>query len=556
MPWKDARVTSRWHPRAWRMSWSGVVGAVIGFALSMTPSLMPRPTLFMGLLGGISAAVGYGIAVVIAWGLRRAGTPEAGEPLRRRCWQVLAVAGPIIAIAALIAGRMWQEEVRRLVGEDPAGVSIVTVPVIAVVAFTVILLIARAIRWIAHALARLLNRLIPRPAARALSILIVVLIAWWAASGLLPSAFLSAMDGIYSATNARTAPGIEQPSSALRSGSPESLVPWSTLGQEGRTFVASGPSAQQAGQFTGEPGIEPIRVYVGLDTAATPRERARIAVAELERTGAFDRAVLVVAGVTGTGWLEPQSVSSIEYVWGGNTAIVATQYSYLPSWMSFLIDRQRPAVSGQELFDAVYDAWSQRPAEARPKLIVYGLSLGSYAMQSAFATPGSIEVLTDGALFVGTPNFTEPWHYMELTRDPGTPEWKPVFENGRIIRFGPDSTSLFALDTAWESPRIAYLQHASDPVVWWSYDLIAQRPDWLAEPRGPDVSPAMQWIPIVTFLQVTVDQFFGVDVPNGHGHNYPNTIVGAWVAVTEPQNWTAQQTADLQAFIDASYPAP
>ena len=85
----------------------------------------------------------------------------------------------------------------------------------------------------------------------------------------------------------------------------------------------------------------------------------------------------------------------------GHTAIVGLQYSFLPSWMSFAIDRQRPAEAGQALFDAVYREWSRLPRETRPKLIVYRLSLGSYAMQSAFATVGSIENQTNGAPSVG-----------------------------------------------------------------------------------------------------------------------------------------------------------
>ncbi len=93
------------------------------------------------------------------------------------------------------------------------------------------------------------------------------------------------------------------------------------------------------------------------------------------------------------------------------------------------------------------------------------------------------------------------------------------------------------------------MQHASDPVVWWSFDLLASRPDWLAEPRGPDVSPDTRWFPVITFLQVTVDQFFGVSVPPGHGHNYVNTIVYAWENVVRPPGWTAQRSAELQALI-------
>ena len=42
------------------------------FCLSLTPSLLPRDWLFQGLIGGINAAIGYGIGVV-----DRKGAPSA-----------------------------------------------------------------------------------------------------------------------------------------------------------------------------------------------------------------------------------------------------------------------------------------------------------------------------------------------------------------------------------------------------------------------------------------------------------------------------------------------
>ena len=102
----------------------------------------------------------------------------------------------------------------------------------------------------------------------------------------------------------------------------------------------------------------------------------------------------------------------------------------------------------------------------------------------------------------------------------------------------------------WNGPRVLYLQHGSDPVVWWSPHLFLQRAGWLDEPRAPDVSPSTTWFPVVTFLQVTVDQFYGTTVPNGYGHNYGTMSVAAWSAVAPPSGWTAQMAQELQAAID------
>ena len=151
----------------------------------------------------------------------------------------------------------------------------------------------------------------------------------------------------------------------------------------------------------------------GLDSADTAQGRAELAVRELERTGAFDREVLVVAAATGTGWLEPAAVNSVEYLHGGDTAIASIQYSFLPSWISFLVDKERAADAGQALFDAVYDRWSDLPAKQRPKLIAYGLSLGSFAGQAAFASPVDMAARTDGALWLGSPSFSEPHGQIE-----------------------------------------------------------------------------------------------------------------------------------------------
>ena len=105
--------------------------------------------------------------------------------------------------------------------------------------------------------------------------------------------------------------------------------------------MATAPTVWDIERFTGRPGQEPIRVYAGLDSAPSARERAALAVQELERTGAFDRAVLGVVTATGTGWVDENVTASLEYMYGGDTALVSMQYSYLPSWLSFMVDQSK-----------------------------------------------------------------------------------------------------------------------------------------------------------------------------------------------------------------------
>ena len=97
----------------------------------------------------------------------------------------------------------------------------------------------------------------------------------------------------------------------------------------------------------------------------------------------------------------------------------------------------------------------------------------------------------------------------------------------------------------WVPGRAVYLQHASDPISWWSPRLILREPDWLNEARGRDVLPAMHWIPFVTFLQVSADMAVSTGVPDGHGHFYLAAIPAAWAEILQPPGWTPEKTEKL-----------
>jgi uncharacterized membrane protein len=153
-------------------------------------------------------------------------------------------------------------------------------------------------------------------------------------------------------------------------------------------------------------------------------------VAELKRTGAYDRAVLAVATTTGRGWVNRDVASSLEYLSDGDTAIASMQYSFLPSPLAFIADRETPMVAGRALLEAVYAEWAALPQESQPKLVVFGESLGSYGGQVAFAGGQDMLARVDGALWVGTPNFTEQWTRITENRDPGSFQRIPVIEDG------------------------------------------------------------------------------------------------------------------------------
>jgi uncharacterized membrane protein len=78
-----------------------------------------------------------------------------------------------------------------------------------------------------------------------------------------------------------------------------------------------------------------------------------------------------VVTVTGTGWVDPDAAKTVEYMHRGDTALVALQFSYLPSWLSFLVDAPKAAEAETSLQDGVLAWWSRLPAGSRPRLMIF-----------------------------------------------------------------------------------------------------------------------------------------------------------------------------------------
>src|SRR4051812_42686217 len=126
---------------AWSMVHLDFVGIGFGalfFCLSLTPSLLPRDWLFQGVIGGLNAAIGYGIGVFLSRMMRRL-------VLRRRQWwppskRVLYVSKAVIVVVSatasvlmLIPSAAWQRQVSAVMGiEGPNTVGYMRTLVIAV----------------------------------------------------------------------------------------------------------------------------------------------------------------------------------------------------------------------------------------------------------------------------------------------------------------------------------------------------------------------------------------------------------------------------------------
>lgn len=549
-PLREAATSRRWWRRRLLVSLPAAWMALIFVCASFTPSLLPRPAVMQGVLAGIVGAIGYGLGLALAWGVRELAERPTRSP-RPVWWLVFAV----VALAALVAG-YWlgldeQNDIRAQMGIPTEGPFWhVLSPIVAAAVFALLLGAARGVRWIYRTLSRLFDRWLGKRLASAIGWVLAAVIVYTLLNGVLLDNLIDLADSTFSARDTTTPETAVEPDTPLRSGSSDSLVAWDTLGRQGRSFVGHGPTAADIETFRGEPSLDPIRAYAGMASEDNVEDRARLAVADLERAGGFEREYLLVAGTTGTGWVDPPSVEAFEYLTGGDSATVAMQYSYLPSWLSFLVDQQRAREAGRALFDAVYEKYLSLPADFRPELYVFGVSLGSFSAETAFSGEFDMRNRTDGILFAGSPGFNVLHTEFTEGRDPPSLQIEPVFRQGRTVRFSGDiSEPTEPVDAPWGGTRVLYLQHATDPIVWWSNDLTWSRPAWLAEPRGPGVSDSMIWMPIITFWQVTVDMAEFTDVPPGYGHTYTHGYVDGWIQVLRLDDLEPEQAERLKKII-------
>jgi uncharacterized membrane protein len=528
----------------------GCWGALIAGCLSFTPSLLPRGGIIQGVVFGITAAIGYGLGVWAASIWRAFADRDSRRP-RRWAWRTFFIVGGVLYVVSFGLGQYWQYLIRQMMGVTDYNIPLVVAsPFIAAAVFCLILLIGRGLRGLYRWAAKQLDRWIGARAARGIGWVLVVGLTYLVVSGLLLQGFVNVMNNAYSLRDTMTAAGIKKPATSLRSGGSGSVIPWNSLGWQGRNFIGKGPSVSDIAKFTGHPAMEPIRIYAGLASANGAEAQAALAVRDLQRAGGFDRKNLVVVTTTGSGWVDPALVDSFEYLSGGDCATVAIQYSYLPSWISYLVDQSKALAAGRALFDAVYGAWVKLPADHRPRLFVAGESLGSFGGEAAFTGENDIANRTSGALFVGPPNFNTLFRQFSDHRDPGSPEVQPVYQDGRTVRFSNDpATAIPPQGQPWNGTRVLYLMHPSDPIVWWSPHLIWSEPDWISETPGEDVLKGIIWLPFLTFWQVTADLPFATGVPGGHGHSYTAEYVNGWNAVMRPAGVTPQDLTRLREII-------
>lgn len=522
------------------LSFLGVIAALAMYAVSVSPSLMARSWAWHAVASGILVACGYVAGVVVQnvaqLVIRLTGlTISASEPVELGFRIGIGALFALWWLYAIIQSYRRARKAAALVnmtGETFGEYLLGTAG--AVVVSWMLLRIVGALNGLCWMLIASLDAHMPRPAAIVVSMVILFAIMFFLTSKVILRGGIGFFRRKAEQLNMRTARGIYQPVVPERSASPASSVTWESVGGQGRVFLGRGPSRLDIAQVCGGVAMEPIRVYSGMPTGGAGIEQAAATVvAELHRTGAFDRAVILIAASTGSGWVDEWQVQPLEFLTRGNCATASLQYSYVPSALNWLTGLEPAQEASAALFAAVRAELDLMDEADRPALFVCGESLGAFASQSVFESFEDVLARVDGALWVGTPSFTPMHAALTAARHKGSPEVAPVVNNGRRVRFVNEPsdlrTDLYGRELGpWGFPRVVYAQHPSDPVVWWTNKLIWTQPDWLRERAGRDVSLNVEFTRFATYIQVLADLPVAGTAPGGHGHTYHEELIPLW----------------------------
>ncbi|MGH2774851.1 MAG: alpha/beta-hydrolase family protein [Actinomycetota bacterium] len=318
-------------------------------------------------------------------------------------------------------------------------------------------------------------------------------------------------------------PGLEkQPSSEYVSGGMGSHVQYDALSRQGQRHVNTFIRPEWIEQTMGEPAkSHPIRIFVGLDCAPSEEERVALALKELDRTNAFNREVLLVVSPTGTGYVNYQAVESLEYLTRGDCATVTLQYSKRPSPLS--LGRVEVGRKQNEmLFLSLWERFERMESSERPRLVVFGESLGAHTSQDAFVhrgTRGLQDRGIDSALWIGTP-FASEWKSEVLGRP------RHDTDTALIGQFNAVSDIEQLENERAGQLRYVMLTHNNDAVAYFGLDLFLACPPWLGPPetRPEGVPKSARYGPVITFLQTLVDMKNSMTVVPGvfeaKGHDY------------------------------------
>ena len=318
----------------------------------------------------------------------------------------------------------------------------------------------------------------------------------------------------------------EPPTSAFVSGGPGSVVPFETMSREGRRFANMALTRAEIEQVMQTAAkADPIRAFVGLDTAEQVEDRVDLLMDELDRTNAFDRSVLALASPTGSGYINYVFAEALEYLTLGDCAIATMQYSLLPSPMS--LDRTALAVEqNRAVMHAITGYLRGMAPERRPRLILFGESLGAQTLQDVW-NRRTVEALdrdfVHSGIFLGTPSatgFAKSWRLDPERVDP----------HGEVVEVDSHGEFLDLPEERQKAARFFLLSHHDDPIPKFGTNLLMRQPWWLGPPqdRPRQVPKSSRWRPGTTFVLTAVDMVNAMEVIPGtfgrRGHDYREDI--------------------------------
>jgi uncharacterized membrane protein len=229
----------------------------------------------------------------------------------------------------------------------------------------------------------------------------------------------------------------------------------------------------------------------------------------------------MVVSPTGTGYVNYAAVSALEFLARGNCATVAMQYAARPSVLAL-----RRVAEGRAhmrlLLDGIRARVEARPAGARPKIVLFGESLGAWTSQDPFVgrgVQGLVDAGVDHAIWIGTPHFSK-WKDQVLASNGTGPD------SGAVRVFNHIDEYRTLDDDARRPLRYVMITHHDDGVALFGPELAIQSPKWLGAPstRPSSVPKGMRWMPTTTFFQVLVDMKNSANVVPGvfeaKGHDY------------------------------------
>ena len=201
------------------------------------------------------------------------------------------------------------------------------------------------------------------------------------------------------------------------------------------------------------------------------------------------------------------------------------QYSKRPSPLSLDL-RDEGYVQYRMLVNGIHKKVSKMPKDKRPKLVLFGESLGAWTSQDAFMYEGTDGFLANGiarALWIGTP---------------ASSKWKEFTLSGKTLNTEKDYIGVFNTysdyqkesETKKSKLRYFMVTNDNDPVAKFTVSLLVQEPDWLKEEkkRPSSISPNTHYRIPGTFAQTLVDMKNALKPIPGQfvstGHDYRGSL--------------------------------